>query len=166
MGAEFTVFKRSPKERYELDKCRRGFAPGYEPPKLAERLTAIYKQYTKDREGGMGALQAMLAASAPLTTPGWTAMWDIMGTDNYSVFKMSRWDRVALAEKLLQASANIDTMEEAQRVADDLLRWAGDDDCVLMPDDHSADDFKRVGFPTRGYKETGAIWDALRESDA
>ena len=74
---------------------------------------------------------------------------------------MSRWTREELADKLYRGSQNLDTMDDALVVADDLLRWAGDADCVLMPDDHNGEDFKKIGFPTRGYRETGSIWNAF-----
>jgi hypothetical protein len=165
MGAIFAVFKKSPRQRYELGKHRRGFPPGAEPLDLMEKVSKLHASYAAiPRDSDMSVIHKMSEAAMPLTNPGWHAMWSIMDDPNYKPFKMSRWDRETLADKLYRGSQNIDSVEDALVVADDLLKWAGDADCVLMPDDHNADDFKGIGFPTRGYRDTGSIWEALDAS--
>jgi hypothetical protein len=94
-----------------------------------------------------------------LTNPAWGEMWSIMGTPDYSVFKLSRFTREDLADRFFRASQNVSSMDDALKVADHMLAWAGDDDITLNPEEPN--DLAELGWPTRGYKDAGSIWDAL-----
>ncbi len=158
MGTVFSIYKRKPKQRYELGKHRRGFAPGTEPSNLGVK-TALYTAKLILALGDREKSHSLYAEKMELFDPGWVAMWSIMDDPNYAVFKMSRWSREELADKLYRGSSNIPSMEQAYRVADHLLAWAGDDDVTLNPEEPG--DLAELGWPTRGYRDTGSIWDAL-----
>ena len=162
MGTVFSLYKRSPKQRYEVGKPRHGFAPGLAPPEktLIEKmgmLTAVLRSIIGPPSTKQ--LADHYEAMRELTNPGWGAMWSIMGTPNYSVFRLSRFSQDELADIIFRASQNIDTPEQAQRVAAHMLAWAGDDDITLNPEEPG--DLKDLGWPTRGYRHIGGIWDAL-----
>lgn len=159
MGVVFSIYKRKPKQRYELGKHRRGYPEGMTPPNLMEQMEKLLRDYREARADDESAFQAYHTAMMKLRDPGWTAMWSIMDDPNYAVFKMSRWTRDELADKLYRGSSNIHTMEAAYRVADHLLAWAGDDDVTLNPEEPG--ELAELGWPTRGYRDTGSIWDAL-----
>lgn len=140
MGTVFSLYKRKPKQRYELGKARMGYAPGMEPPKLT--------------------LFQKIKAMNDLVQPGWGAMWSIMDTPNYSVFRLSRFSREDLADRIFRGSQNIDTIEDALKVADHMLAWAGDDEITLNPEEPH--DLAELGWATRGYRDVGGIWDAFK----
>lgn len=163
MGTVFSLYKRKPKQRYELGKPRHGYAPGLAPPEttLIEKIGML----SRALRSIMGSpsirdLSEHYAAMTALTNPGWGALWSIMGTDNYSVFRLSRFTREDLADRLYQGSQNIDTMEDALKVADHILVWAGDDEVTLNPEEPN--DLAELGWPIRGYKDIGGIWDAMK----
>lgn len=162
MGTVFSIYKRSPKERYEVGKHRQGYPNDLAPPQeeIQEKVEALIAKFAKSPKDDMAAFNEYAQEMTQYTDPGWTAMWSIMGTPNYSVFKMSRWSREELADKLYRASQNIDAMEDALKVADHLLAWAGDDDVTLNPEEEG--DLKELGWPTRGYRDAGSIWDAMQ----
>lgn len=162
MGTVFSLYKRSPKERYEIGKPRHGYAPGMEPPE--QTLIDKMKLLNTALRSIMGPpstkdLADHYSAMRQLTNPGWGAMWDIMGTPDYSVFKLSRFSRDELADLLFRGSQNIDDTATALKVADHMLAWAGDADVTLNPEEPG--DLKELGWPTRGYRDAGSIWDAM-----
>ena len=166
MGVVFSIYKRKPKERYELGKHFHGFRPGHEPSGIKSRFDEIYT-FTQlifaaliENPIDADKLSRLQARRMALTDPGWIAMWSIMDTPNYSVFKMSRWTREELADKIWHGSSNVDTHEQAMLVADHLLNWAGDSDVTLNPEEPS--DLSDIGWPIRGYRLTGSLWEALR----
>jgi hypothetical protein len=161
MGVIFSLYKRKPKQRYELGKPRRGYAPGMAPPDrtLTEKIGMLTTAFKMLVSPGLAEASKYYTEVRELTDPGWGAMWSIMDDPNYAVFKMSRWSREELADKLFRGSANIGTLDDALRVADDILRWAGDGDITLNPEEPG--DLAELGWPTRGYKDAGSIWDAM-----
>ncbi len=163
MGTTFAIYKRS-KKSYALGKPRHGFAPGLEPTEdeiiremnaSFERSRALTTQYPDGVP--ISEWEKNYTETMKWTNPGWVAMWSIMGTGDYSVFKMSKWSREELGDILYRA-IYVPNRESAIVTADHLLTWAGDEDCVLMDEDHSGKDFADIGFPKYGYKETASIW--------
>ena len=162
MGTVFSLYKRKPKQRYELGKHRLGYAPGLAPPEktLIQKLAELHKAW-KATEDTMANYEAYYMQKMKINDPGWTAMWSIMGTPNYSVFKMSRWSREELADKLYRASSWVTSPEIALKVADHLLAWAGDDDVTLNPEEPQ--ELAELGWPIRGYRDATSIWEALKQ---
>ena len=162
MGVVFSLYKRKPKQRYEIGKPRHGYAPGMEPTDetFLEKLFSLKKKRSEFiGPPSTKQLSDHYAAMTELTDPAWSHMWSLMGTPNYSVFKLSRFTREELAHIMFCASQNIDTPEVALKVADHMLAWAGDDDITLNPEEPG--DLKDLGWPTRGYRDAGSIWDAM-----
>jgi hypothetical protein len=162
MGTVFSLYKRKPKQRYEIGKPRHGYAPGMAPPEktLLEKLSLLQKTLAAlIGPPSTKQLSDHYAEMTALTNPAWSHMWSLMGTPDYSVFKLSRFTREELAHIMLCASQNIDTIEDALKVADHMLAWAGDDDITLNPEEPG--DLKDLGWPTRGYRDAGSIWDAM-----
>jgi len=162
MGTVFSLYKRKPKQRYELGKNRQGYAPGLHPPEISlsnkiSVITAAFKSIVGSPTDKQ--FSDYYDSTRALTHPGWNAMWSIMGTPNYSIFKLSRFTRDELADIMYRTSLNIDTMDVAFKVADHMLAWAGDDDITLNPEEPN--DLADLDWPTRGYKNVGGIWDAI-----
>jgi hypothetical protein len=99
MGIVFSLYKRKPKERYELGKHRRVYPEGM----FASQESRVKTIVLLDR-----AFRALstptheekatyMAERLLLSDPSYEAMWSIMGTPNYSVFKLSRFHRGSIA---------------------------------------------------------------------
>ncbi len=161
MGILFTLYRKSPKQKYELGKPRLGYAPGREPTNLLERLDALNAKRGKTRNPIKLAM-TLYREAARLSSPGFYALWSIMDDENIKPFHM-KWSPEELAEKLFDGSQDLDTIEQARVVADDIIRWAGDSELLLLTDDCEEDDLKERGWPVRGYKHGGSSWEALGE---
>lgn len=161
MGEIFEVYKKKPRESYELGKPELGYKPGTEPHNL--RWQIIKHSIASSRlliDRNPAFLNSHLTEGTRLFNPGRTALWSIMGTPNYSSFRMTQWSVEELADKLYRGCQAVQTREASIILARDLQAWAGNAECVLMPDDHDDDDFKKIGFPTR-YKQTRSVYEIL-----
>lgn len=151
MGIVFSLYKRNPKERYEIGKPRNGFPEGMEPPGLIAQMDTLLTEYNKQR-GDTSALMKFSRAMLPLTDPGLAAMSSMVGdTGNYDVFKMSKWSQQELADIIYRAVGYVFSNKDALELADKLLAWAGDEDVILVPDEET-EFLERAGWPKRGYK--------------
>lgn len=164
MGVVFSLYKRQPKQRYEIGKPRHGYAPGMEPPEKTFLEKLFFLKNKRAEIIGPPSTEQLsdhYTAMNALVDPAWGYMWSLMGTPDYSVFRLSRFTREELADIMFRASQNIPTLDIALKVADHMLAWAGDDDITLNPEEPG--DLKDLGWPTRGYKDAGSIWDAMRD---
>lgn len=159
MGIVYSLYRRGPKQRYDLGKARRGYPSDITPPNLIQSMNILMSEYRKQR-GDVSAFMKFHSAMTKLSDPGHSAMWEIMGGDgNYRIFRMSDWNRDDLANVLYRASANIDNIDQALIVADNIIEWAGDAEVTLNAEEPEA--LRKLGWSPRGYRDTGSIYEAL-----
>lgn len=135
MGVEFRLVKTKTGKAYDLGKA------AMRPP-VDDWETRIK---------GLSPLRDTLAWQAAMQ-PSDRAMWLIgsTGPDCEATTLSKRWTPEALAEVIQTAVLQQDDPTLAQRIADDLLTWAGDDQVVLIPDELDEEKvLERFGRPRR-----------------
>lgn len=155
MGCVFSLYKRKPKERYELGKVYGGFRPGYEPKQSVIALIDEVRYFWSVLSGKPDNALAMKRME--LVDPGWAATWSIMGTPDYSSFRMTKHSIDELTDKIYRGLSAVSNYDDAKQVAKALIEWAGDDDIVLIAEEPT--DLTKIGWPVRGYRLVGSVYD-------
>lgn len=119
MGVEYNLIKVETGAAYDLGK------PAIRPPvdDWEDKMESF-----KDLSGSLPWLAIM--------QPSDHAIWQIGShTLDCEITVLSkRWDCESLAAQINIALFNDDNMPKALRIADDILKWAGSDPVVLIPD--------------------------------
>lgn len=146
MGVIFTLYKKASKEYYTLGKPKPG---NFKHPSYMNQHIWLL---LSDEEKKEHFLESHRCSA-------FYRFWSICGSDNYTIFKIpDLWDRESLSSLLYDGSLYIDNMKTANKVAKDIIRWAGNDELVMVADTDDPNTIcKKFGFTIKGYKETGSL---------